>query len=78
MCLKVDNEKKSAELMLSKAFYPKKAIDKAIKEIKGAEITKKDSKDYFHIVVKTENASAEELALEFCNLLLAIIKGSAI
>ncbi|MEM4598482.1 MAG: hypothetical protein QW400_02225 [Candidatus Diapherotrites archaeon] len=75
--IEVNKSKKTAKINLSKAFYPKKVVNKALKEVKGAKLTNKESKNYFHITVKTEKRCAETFALEFCNFLLGIIKGAA-
>jgi|GEM_PF-1856744 len=78
MCLEADERKGIAELKLSKAFYPPKIINNAIKQFKGVKITKKEANGYFHITMKCENSSAEKLALEFCNYVLASMKTSLI
>jgi hypothetical protein len=78
MCVKVDVKQHIAEIKLLKDFYPKDAVEEAIKSFKGVEISKKEEKTYFHISMKAKDANVERLALEFCNLLLAIIKGSAL
>ncbi|MEM4662745.1 MAG: hypothetical protein QXM75_01860 [Candidatus Diapherotrites archaeon] len=77
MFIEVSKNGKIAKINLSKAFYPKKLVDGALKEVKGAKLTKKESKNYFHVIVKTEKVSAEIFALEFCNYLLGIMKGAA-
>ncbi|MCX8189720.1 MAG: HxsD-like protein [Candidatus Diapherotrites archaeon] len=77
MLLEVKEDGKKATLNLSKAFYPRKIVNKALKEVKGAKITKKESGRYFHITMKTEAVSAEKLTLEFCNYVLSLIKGAS-
>jgi len=78
MCIKIDEKKSTAEVKLSKNFYPKEVVDKALKSFRGVEISKREEETYFHISMKAENADVERLALEFCNLLLAILKGSSL
>lgn len=76
MCIKLCS-KSCAELKLSKAFYSKEVIDKASKMLKEAKIKAREEEAYFHITIESKY-DAEKLALEYCNLLLALLKGSAL
>lgn len=78
MSITFNKKENIVELKLSKKFYPEEAIDNTIQQIEGIRIKKKQTKDYFHISMKCRELSCEKVALEFCNLLLAFIKGPTI
>jgi len=79
MCIDIDTKTGTAKLKFSKEFYSNEAIEEAIKLFKDGEFTKKDNKNYFHISIKCiDSADLKENALEFCNLVLAVVKGSGL
>jgi hypothetical protein len=79
MCIKVDKKANAAELTVSKNFYSRDAVEEAAKRFQGVELLEKEDKSYFHLLVKSrESEPLRETALEFCNLLLAIVKGTGL
>lgn len=71
-------KRNSAELKLSKKFYPKETVDTVIEKFKGIKIVKKEEKEYFHISMKSRGLPCDKASLEFCNLLLSELRGSAV
>jgi len=79
MCFTINEKNNTAELLLSKNFYHREAIEKASGLMEGIKIERKEENGYFHISMETSKRSGlKESALEFCNLVLAIMKGSAL
>ncbi len=79
MCINIDAKTSTAELRLSKEFYSEKAVEEAIKLFNEVEFTKKDREGYFYISMKCAGSTdLRENALEFCNLVLAIVKGTGL
>ncbi|MFH1235026.1 MAG: hypothetical protein V1493_05450 [Candidatus Diapherotrites archaeon] len=79
MCIKVDKKANAAELTVSKNFYSKEAVEEAARRFQGVEFLEKEDKSYFHLLVKSHGSEPlKETALEFCNLLLAVVKGTGL
>jgi len=79
MCFNIDSKTSTAKISFSREFYSREAIEEAIKLFKEAEFTKENNKNYLRISMKFANSgNLRENALEFCNLVLAIVKGAGL
>jgi len=79
MCFTINEKNSTAELLLSKNFYSGEAIEKASGLMEGVKIERAEKNGYFHVSIKTSKRSGlKAAALEFCNLVLAVMKGSTL
>lgn len=78
MEFKIEKKKNSVELRFRKDIYSEESIGEALRAIKkNLKAKKSRDKEYFVVsLVPPEKACLEELAWEFCNLVIAARKGS--